>query len=67
MMFHENCRQFSCNIIPYFFRKLGKMSQNLSSVAVVIGALRVKNKLLIIAINNSITMYFIYHKDRAVP
>ena len=28
--------------IPYFFRKLGTMSQNLSSVAVVIGALRVK-------------------------
>ena len=25
----------------YFFRKLGKMSQNLSSAAVVIGALRV--------------------------
>ena len=34
-------RQFSCNIIPYFCRKLGKMSQNLSSAAVVIGALRV--------------------------
>ena len=30
------------NIIPYFFRKLGKMSQNLSSAAVVIGALRVR-------------------------
>ena len=28
-------------IIPYFFRKLEKMSQNLSSAAVVIGALRV--------------------------
>ena len=26
----------------FFFRKLGKMSQNLSSAAVVIGALRVK-------------------------
>ena len=26
-----------------FFQKLGKMSQNLSSAAVVIGALRVKN------------------------
>ena len=26
----------------YFFQKLGKMSQNLSSAAVVIGALRVK-------------------------
>ena len=28
--------------MPYFFRKLGKMSQNLSSAAVVIGALRAK-------------------------
>ena len=28
--------------MPYFCRKLGKMSQNLVSVAVVIGALRVK-------------------------
>ena len=35
-------RRFSCNIIPHFFRKLGKMSQNLSSAAGVIGALRVK-------------------------
>ena len=35
-------RRFSCNIIPYFYRKLGKMSQDLSSAAVVIGALRVK-------------------------
>ena len=30
------------NIIPYFFQKLGKILQNLSSAAVVIGALRVK-------------------------
>ena len=29
-------------IIPYFFLKLGKMSQNLSSAVVMIGALRVK-------------------------
>ena len=29
------------NIIPYFCQKLGKMLQNLSSAAVVIGALRV--------------------------
>ena len=50
-----------------FFWKFGKMSQNLSSAAVVIGALRVKNKQLIIAINNSITLYFIYHKYSAVP
>ena len=35
-------RQFSRNIIPYFFPKLGKMSENLSSAAIVIGALRVK-------------------------
>ena len=32
--------------MPYFFfRKLGKMSQNLSSAAVVIGALRVNTTL----------------------
>ena len=47
MIFHENRllaagRRFSCNIIHYFCRKLGKMSQTLSSAAVVIGALRVK-------------------------
>ena len=35
-------RQFSWYIIPYFFWQLGKMLQNLSSAAVVIGALRVK-------------------------
>ena len=34
-------RQFSCNIIPYFFLKLGKLLPNLSSAAVVIGDLRV--------------------------
>ena len=32
------------NIIPYFFWKLGKMLQYLSSAAVVIGALRVKRQ-----------------------
>ena len=43
MIFHESAgRRFSRNIIPYFFRKLRKMSQNLSSAAVVIGALKVK-------------------------
>ena len=43
MIFHENCllADNSHDIIPYYFRKLGKMSQNLSSAAVVIGALRV--------------------------
>ena len=30
------------NIIPYFIQKLGKMSQKLSSAAIVIGALRIK-------------------------
>ena len=40
MIFHQN--RFSCNIIPYFCRKLGKMLQNMSSAAVVIGAFRVK-------------------------
>ena len=35
-------RRFSRSIIPYFFRKLGKMLQNLSSAAVVIDTLRVK-------------------------
>ena len=31
--------------IPYFFQKLVKLSQNLSSAAVVIGALRVKKNM----------------------
>ena len=31
--------------IPYFFRKLEKMLQNLSSAAVVIGALRVNKRI----------------------
>ena len=34
---HENC--LSCNIIPYFCRKLGKMLQNLWSAAVVLALL----------------------------
>ena len=37
----------------FFFRKLGKMSQNLSSAAVVIGALRVKH----ISLQNAVTYY----------
>ena len=37
MIFHDS-HVISC----LFFKKLGKMSQNLSSAAVVIGALRVK-------------------------
>ena len=35
---------------PYFFRKLRKMLQNLSSAAVVIGALRVKLSNIIVTI-----------------
>ena len=38
----DDSHEISC---PYFFRKLGKMLQNLSSAAVVIGALRVKKLL----------------------
>ena len=44
MIFHENGLQADdSHEIPYLiFRKLRKMLQNLSSAAVVIGALRVK-------------------------
>ena len=44
MIFHENCLLVdNSDEISYLsFRKLRKMSQNLSSVAVVIGALGVK-------------------------
>ena len=45
MIFHENrLPADDSHEISYliFFRKLGKMSQNLSSAAVVIGALKVK-------------------------
>ena len=45
MIFHENrLLADDSHVISYliFCRKLGKMSQNLSSAAVVIGALRVK-------------------------
>ena len=46
MIFHENCLLADdSHIISYliFGRKLGKMSQNLSSAAVVIGSLRVNS------------------------
>ena len=46
MIFHENrLLADDSHEIAYliFFRKLGKMSQNLSSAAFVIGALRVMN------------------------
>ena len=49
MIFLENCLLTDkSHEISYliFFRKLRKMSQNLSSAAVVIGALRVKNKIM---------------------
>ena len=45
MIFHENCLLAdNSHEITYlfFFRKLGKMSENLSSAAFVIGALRAK-------------------------
>ena len=64
MIFHENCMLAdNSHEISYliFFRKLGKMSQNLSSAAVVIGALRVNSDLdsgdfchLLITFSNSL-------------
>ena len=47
MIVHENrLPAHDSHVISYliFYRKLGKMSQNLSSAAVVIGALRFKMK-----------------------
>ena len=53
MIFHENRLleddSYEISYIPYFFRKLQKMSQNLSSAAVVIGVLRVKGKFLLLS------------------
>ena len=48
MIFHENCLlPDNSHVISYLLcRKLGKMSQNLSSAAVVIGALRVNTFML---------------------
>ena len=52
-LFHENrlladdSHEISI-IIPYFFRKLGKMFQNLSTAAIVIGALRVNASPLVL-------------------
>ena len=46
MLFHENCLLADISHeISYliFFRKLGKMSQNLLTAAVVVGALRVND------------------------
>ena len=65
MLFHENrlladdshaSRRFSWNIIPYFFRNLGKMLQNFSSAAVVIGTLNVKGKSSCILVDFTIRM-----------
>ena len=41
-LFLPKTRKDAANILPYFYRKLGKILQNLSFAAVVIGALRVK-------------------------
>ena len=48
-------RIVSCNIMPYFCRKLGNMSQNLSSVAVVNGALKVMK--IHSAVHHTISIY----------
>ena len=44
MTIHENCllADNSHEIIPFFFSKIRKMSQNLLSAAVVIGTIRVQ-------------------------
>ena len=47
MIFHENClHAYNSHEMSYliFFRKFGKMLQNLSSAAIVIDALRVKKE-----------------------
>ena len=38
VVYYTAGRQFSCNIMPYFGRKLGKMSQNLTSATIVTSA-----------------------------
>ena len=51
MIFHENrmlADDFHVISLPYFCRKLGKMLQNLSSAAVVIGAFRVNDTLCLL-------------------
>ena len=48
MIFHENClladNSHEILYLTLLFQKLGKMLEHLSSAAVVIGALRVKNE-----------------------
>ena len=57
MIFHEN-RLLTDNshVISYIFLlKIGKMSQNLSSAAVAIGALRVKDDIVLEIYNTCLT------------
>ena len=62
MLFHENrlladdSRVISCLLLYHFlfYSKLGKIRQNLSSAAVVIGALRVKWQSLLVNILASV-------------
>ena len=66
MIFHENrllvddshllADDSHVHIITYFCRKLGKMSEKLSSAAVLIGALRVKKLIFLQFINNIMHM-----------
>ena len=42
MMFHENCDSHEMSYLIFVNNYIGKMSQNLSPSAVVIGTLRVK-------------------------
>ena len=62
MIFHENhlLADDSHEIsLPYFFRKLEKMSQNLSSAAVVLGTLRVS------IVVDFLHFTFLYHTEIA--
>ena len=57
MIFHENRLQTILIKYTYFCQKLRKMSQNLSSAAVMIGALRVKEcnlKIIFLVLNTNI-------------
>ena len=61
MIFHENpLLADDSHAISYliFFQKLGKMLQNLSSAAVVIGALRVNQLLVYCKFENSSKKFF---------
>ena len=69
MIFHENrLLADDSHVISYliFCQKIGKMSQNLSSAAVVIGALRVKY-LKITKIHLSAESIFILFENTADP